>query len=161
MPDNTATVAARLKTVLELARQEADRRGDRRIGTDHLLLALLHDRAAPPARALGVTLDDGRAALDDMDRAALAALGIHFEGPLTLSRDGSSREHRRMTLNSAARTALVGAKTIAQGERRGRRIEASHLLLSLLTARHPDPAADLLAALGLRGPEVRERLAGA
>src|SRR5882757_4838735 len=78
-PESTAST--RLKPVLDLAREEANLRGDRRIGTDHLLLALLHDEAAPPARALGVTLTDGRDALASLDREALASLGIHLAGP--------------------------------------------------------------------------------
>jgi ATP-dependent Clp protease ATP-binding subunit ClpA len=154
MPE--AAVPTRLKNVLELARQEADRRGDRRIGTDHLLLALLHDGAAPPARALGVTLTDGRSALDSMDQAALAALGIHFDGAPAPQ---AARGHRRMTINSAARTVIVAAKQQADRDHRGRRIEPRHLLLALLTTRHPDPAADLLTELDLDGATVRERLA--
>ncbi|WP_322899855.1 Clp protease N-terminal domain-containing protein, partial [Actinacidiphila rubida] len=69
MSANT-TAQARFKHVIEYAREEAVLRGDRRIGTDHLLLALLHDGDAPPARALRVSLADGRAALEELDRAA-------------------------------------------------------------------------------------------
>jgi len=157
MPENTAS--AKLKTVLEYAREEAARRGDRRIGTDHLLLALLRDAAAPPARALGVTLTQGRAALDTLDRDALAAVGVHLDGlPLTAS---AARGKRWITLNSAARAAMVGGKQAAERERGGWRMEPRHLLLSLLGAKHPDPAADLLSALALRADAVRERLAAA
>ncbi|WP_329131068.1 hypothetical protein OG552_09095 [Streptomyces sp. NBC_01476] len=154
MPDTATT---RLKPVLDLAREEANLRGDRRIGTDHLLLALLHDPAAPPARALGVTLTEGRDALESLDRGALASLGIRLDGPLA---PPPVRGQRRLPFNSAARTAIGAAKHEAEHERRGRRIEPRHLLLALLNARHPDPAADLLSALNLRGPAVRERLAG-
>jgi ATP-dependent Clp protease ATP-binding subunit ClpA len=157
MPENTAS--AKVKTVLEYAREEATRRGDRRIGTDHLLLALLRDAAAPPARALGVTLAEGRAALDSLDREALAAVGVHIDGlPLTT---GAARGRRWITLNSAARATVVGAKEASERERRGRRMEPRHLLSALLGGRHPDPAADLLSALGLEGAGVRERLAAA
>jgi Clp amino terminal domain, pathogenicity island component len=156
MPE--AAAPARLKPLLELAREEADLRGDRRIGTDHLLLALLHDASAPPARALGVSLGEGRAALDSLDRAALASLGIHLDGPLA---PPPVRGNRRLPFNSAARAALGAAKHEADHERKGRRIEPRHLLLALLAARHPDPAADLLTALGLTAPAVRSRLASA
>jgi ATP-dependent Clp protease ATP-binding subunit ClpA len=151
-----AAASARLGPLLELAREEADLRGDRRIGTDHLLLALLHDGGGPPARALGVTLAEGRAALDSLDRAALASLGIHLDTPLS---PPQVRGHRRLPFNSAARAAISAAKHEADHERKGRRIEPRHLLLALLPARHPDPAADLLTALHLTGPEVRSRLA--
>lgn len=155
MPE--ATAHARFKAVLEQAGEEATRRGDRRIGTDHLLLALLRDDAAPPARALGVTLAEGYAALESLDRAALGSLGIHLDIALT---PPTVRGRRRVTLNSAARAAIVAAKHEADRERRGRRIEPRHLLLALLTARHPDPAAALLTALDLHPASVRERLAG-
>lgn len=155
MPD---TAPARLGPLLELARQEAELRGDRRIGTDHLLLALMHDRAAPPARALGVTLAEGRAALESLDRDALASIGVYFDTPL---KPPPVRGRRRLPFNSAVRAAVVAAKTEAERERRGRRIAPRHLLLALLAARHPDPAADLLSALGLSAPAVRERLAAA
>ncbi|MDX6356587.1 MAG: hypothetical protein QOF98_3490 [Streptomyces sp.] len=153
-PDSTAST--RLKPVLDLAREEANLRGDRRIGTDHLLLALLHDDTAPPARALGVTLADGRDALASLDRDALASLGIHLDGPLA---PPPVRGQRRLPFNSAARGAILAAKHEAEHERRGRRIEPRHLLLALLPARHPDPAADLLAALHLPPSSIRTRLA--
>jgi ATP-dependent Clp protease ATP-binding subunit ClpA len=156
MSANT-TAHPRFKQVMEHAREEALRRGDRRIGTDHLLLALLHDDAAPPARALGVSLAQGRAALDELDRAALAAIGVTLDAPLA----PPVRPKRLVTANSAARAAIADAKSRAQAERRGRRIEPRHLLLSLLGSRHPDPAADLLTALYVTSDDVRARLAAA
>ncbi|SEF58615.1 Clp amino terminal domain-containing protein, pathogenicity island component [Actinacidiphila yanglinensis] len=153
-----AAAAPRLKPVIERARTEAERRGDRRIGTDHLLLALLHDPDAPPARALGVSLDQGRSALDAMDRDALGAIGVHLDMPLAAP---PSRGSRRLPLNSAARSAVGESKRFAERDGKGRRIEPRHLLLALLTSRHPDPAADLLGALSLDAPEVRQRLSAA
>jgi ATP-dependent Clp protease ATP-binding subunit ClpA len=61
------------KKVLELALREALRRGDRSIGTEHVLLGMLHaetGRAMPLLAARGVTLDGVRAALDDPGAAA-------------------------------------------------------------------------------------------
>ena len=58
------------------ARNEAIRRGDRTIGTEHLVLALLADPASPAAAALGCDLDSARRALDALDRQALAAIGV-------------------------------------------------------------------------------------
>jgi ATP-dependent Clp protease ATP-binding subunit ClpA len=159
MPE--ASAPARFKLVLEQAGEEAVRRGDRRIGTDHLLLALLRDDTAPPARALGVTLAEGHAALESLDRAALDSVGIRLDGlPTPPTATTPARGRRHVTLNSAARAAIVAAKRAAEGERRGRRIEPRHLLLALISTRHPDPAADLLTALGLTPSTVRARLAG-
>ncbi len=56
------------KKVLELALREAIRRGDRTIGTEHVLLGMLHrdtGRAATVLHARGLALRDLRAALDD------------------------------------------------------------------------------------------------
>ena len=50
------------RVVLDAA-EEARRRGDRRIGSDHLLLALLKDEDSVTARALGVDLPTARGAL--------------------------------------------------------------------------------------------------
>ena len=69
------------KLVLTSAAKEARRRGDRRLGTDHLLLGLLHDEDSRAARALGVSLADARAASDALDVAALAAVGIEIQDP--------------------------------------------------------------------------------
>ncbi|MEW1862683.1 Clp protease N-terminal domain-containing protein [Streptomyces sp. NPDC088194] len=151
-----SSAAPRLKPVLGLARIEAERRGDRRIGTDHLLLALMHFPKEPPARALGATLAEGRSAMDAMDRDALRAIGVHLDMPLA---PPPTRGNRRLPLNSSARSAVGESKRFADREGKGRRIEPRHLLLALLTARHPDPAADLLSALSLDPDEVRQRLA--
>ncbi len=43
---------------------------------------------------------------------------------------------------------------------RSRYIEARHLLLALLSRERPDPAAELLAALGVDPAQVRARLTG-
>ncbi|GAA4781506.1 Clp protease N-terminal domain-containing protein [Actinomycetospora chlora] len=59
--------------VLELALREAIRRGDRSIGTEHVLLGMLHretGRASALLRARGLTLDEVRAALDEPGTAA-------------------------------------------------------------------------------------------
>lgn len=61
------------KKVLELALREALRRGDRSIGTEHVLLGLLHGRpgrAMPLLAARGVTLERMRAALDEPGAAS-------------------------------------------------------------------------------------------
>jgi ATP-dependent Clp protease ATP-binding subunit ClpA len=143
------------KAVLTSAADEAGRRGDRRIGTDHLLLALLHDPTSASARALGVDLQAAREASDALDRAALAAVGIdvgHLGRPAR-----AAKARRRPPLTSGARAVLVRAVNDARAGR-ARRIGTPHLLLGLLTRERPDPAAELLAALGVDPAEVRARL---
>ena len=56
------------------ASEEARRRGDRRTGTDHLLLALLEDPSIEAV--LGVTLQQARQAHESLDHEALGALGM-------------------------------------------------------------------------------------
>lgn len=138
--------------VVKSALEEARRRGDRRVGTEHLLLGVLHDPGS--ARALGVELEAARAALDDLDRAALAAIGIDTAGlaPLTL---GPSRKRPPMT--SAALTALKQA--VMAAKTRSRSIDPKHLLLALLACDPPDPAAQLLAELGIDRATARNRIA--
>lgn len=61
------------KKVLDLSLREAIRRGDRSLGTEHVLLGMLHadtGRAQRLLAARGITLADLRAALDDPGRAS-------------------------------------------------------------------------------------------
>ena|SRR5215470_8094523 len=67
------------KLLMTSAAEEASRRGDRRLGTDHPLLGILHAEDSPAAKAPGVSLADARAAVDRLDAAALAAVGIRAE----------------------------------------------------------------------------------
>jgi ATP-dependent Clp protease ATP-binding subunit ClpA len=143
--------------VLTSATEEARRRGDRRLGTDHLLLGLLHDADSPATRALGVDLAAARAASDALDLAALAAVGVN------VARLGDPpqpvRARGRLSLTSGARAVFVHA---VEDARRGRTqsIDARHFLLALLDRERPDPAAELLEALGVDRSQVRRRLDG-
>jgi hypothetical protein len=56
------------------ASEEARRRGDRRTGTDHILLALFEDPSIEVV--LGVSLQQTRLALESLDHEALGTLGL-------------------------------------------------------------------------------------
>jgi hypothetical protein len=132
------------------ARDEAVRRGDRTIGTEHLVLALLADPASPAARALGCDLDSARRALDALDRQALAAIGIEpgiTAGPVTARATG------RLRLTPAAKAVLTGIRDARKSRGAGLGI----VLSALLGLPRPDPAAELLAALGVDAQAARER----
>ncbi len=145
------------KLVLTSATEEARRRGDRRLGTDHLLLGLLHDRDSQAAKALGVSLAEARAASDALDVAALAAVGIQIE---TLGERPPALFGRRLPpLTSGARAVFKRAIDEARPFKSGR-IDTTHFLLALLSLQRPDPAAELLGALGVDPAEVRKRLGG-
>jgi len=146
------------KIVLTSAAQEARRRGDRRLGTDHLLLGLLHDPDSGVARAVGVDLDAARAALDALDRSALAAVGVEVEvASLAAPPPPHSLARRLLPLTSGARAVLK--RTVEQTRQAGTaRIESRQFLLALLDRESPDPAAELLATLGVDRSQIRRRL---
>jgi ATP-dependent Clp protease ATP-binding subunit ClpA len=144
------------KMVLTSATEEARRRGDRRLGTDHLLLGLLHDADSPAARALGVSLAAARAAAAALDLAALAAVGVEVTAVGEPPQATSAR--RLPPLTSGARAVMKRALDEARAVKSGR-IETRHFLLALLSRERPDPAAELLHALGVDPVAVRRRLA--
>ena len=144
------------------ASEEARRRGDRRTGTDHLLLALLEDPSIEAV--LGVSAQQARQALESLDREALGAVGLGSGAdapPLPMRavpkkptiRDVAKKDRFRMT--PAAKTVLQEA---VKPNRRKLQITAQQVLAQILTLQPPDPAAVLLAALGVNTPEVRRRL---
>ncbi len=143
------------KMVLTSATEEASRRGDRRLGTDHLLLSLLHDADSPAAKALGVSLAAARAASDALDLAALAAVGVEVAA---MGEPPQATPARRLPpLTSGARAVVKRAINEARPFKSGH-IETRHFLLALLPVKRPDPAAELLHALGVDPATVRERL---
>lgn len=143
------------KMVLTSAAEEARRRGDRRLGTDHLLLGLLHDAESPVARALGVDLASARAAADGLDRAALAAVGVDVAHVGDAPQPMWARRHPGLT--SGAR-AVLKQTLLETRTSRTKNIETRHFLMALLARERPDPAAELLHALGIVRSQVRRRL---
>ena len=137
---------------VKAAAEEARRRGDRRIGTEHLLLGLLvatdsTSTRAPGADVLGVDLAAARGALAELDVAALRAIGLDIdEGPHARA----ARRHPAVpaTLTTSARAAINQA--IKATTRKNRNTQAAgQLLLALLAQSRPDPVAELLDHLGV------------
>jgi ATP-dependent Clp protease ATP-binding subunit ClpA len=151
--------------LLSSAVQEATGRGDRRVGTDHLLLAVLREPDSGPARALGVGLAAARDAEEALDQVALAAIGVGADvltaagpGDLPGARPAVGRAAlHRLGLSHGARSVLKRAVDLARAARSGQ-VEAGHFLLALLELQRPDPAAELLASLGVDRDAVRARL---
>jgi ATP-dependent Clp protease ATP-binding subunit ClpA len=144
------------RTAVEDARYEAERRGDRRIGSDHLLFALLQDDAV--ARLVGVDATAAHEAAERLDRTALAAIGLRLGDLQQSAYAASGRRVLRMT--SGGKAVIQQSLANAAAEK-ARTITSRHLLLALLDRREPDPAAVLLAALPIDRPALRERLAAA
>jgi ATP-dependent Clp protease ATP-binding subunit ClpA len=142
------------RTAVEDARYEAERRGDRRIGSDHLLLALLQDDEL--AQLVGVDGAAAHTAADQLDRAALAAIGITLDEFQPTGRAALGRHVPLMT--SGAKAVIQQSLSNAAAEK-ARTITSRHMLLALLDRHEPDPAATLLAALAIDQPALRERLA--
>jgi hypothetical protein len=144
------------------ASEEARRRGDRRTGTDHILLALFEDPSIEAV--LGVNLQQARQALESLDYEALGALGLGSgtdAPPLPMRavpkkpriRDVARKDRLRMT--PAAKNVLEEA---VKPNRRKTQVTTQQVLTQILTLRPPDPAAVLLGALGVNTSEVRRRL---
>ena len=102
--------------VYRQASAEAKRRGDRRVSTEHIALAMLVDPDSETARALGVSLESARAALDTLDREALTSVGIEvINNPPSIS----GRKAERFRLTPAGRGVFTGLRREAGGERIG------------------------------------------
>lgn len=143
------------RTAVEDARYEAERHGDRRIGTDHLLLALLQDDEI--AQFVGVNAVAARDAVDQLDGTALAAIGLTTIGKFQPSdRAALGRHVQRMT--TGAKDVIRQSLANAAAEK-AHTITSRHLLLALLDRHDPDPAATLLTALLIDRPALRVRLA--
>ena len=145
------------------ASEEARRRGDRRTGTDHILLALLEDPSVEAV--LGVSLQQARQALDSLDREALGALGLGSGAdapPLPMRavpkkpriRDIAKKDRFRMT--PAAKKVLEEAYK-PKGHRK-LQVTGPEVLAQILALEPPDPAAVLLGALGVDRAATRQRL---
>jgi ATP-dependent Clp protease ATP-binding subunit ClpA len=144
------------------ANEEARRRGDRRTGTDHVLLALFEDPSIEAV--LGVNRQQARQALVSLDHEALGALGLGSgtdvpELPMRpvpkkpRIRDVAKKDRLRMT--PAAKKVLEEA---SKSNRRRLQVTAGQVLAQILALQPPDPAAVLLGALGVDTSEVRRRL---
>ena len=160
--ESVAPEALHVWAICLQASEEARRRGDRRTGTDHVLLALLEDPSIEVV--LGVSLQQARQALESLDHEALGALGMGSgtdAPPLPMRavpkkptiRDIMQKDRFRMT--SAAKKVLEDA---VKPNRRKTQVTAQQVLAQILTLQPPDPAAVLLGALGVNTSQVRRRL---
>jgi ATP-dependent Clp protease ATP-binding subunit ClpA len=140
--------------IILAAIDEARRRGDRLLGSEHLFLGLLHEPDSAAVRALGVDLSAARAALAALDRAALAAIGLDV-GDLPLASRAPLRKGPRMS--SAAR-AVINRAVKGATQTKARHVWTTQVALALLASEPPDPVAALMAELGIDRAAVRERL---
>ncbi len=156
------------------AREEARRRGNRRVGTEDLVLGLL--REPEVAQVLGCDLGAGREALDAMDRDALVAIGIErpLDAPPVPAREpdlSSRRAVVKAVLTDHLPMTPMAKRAMEQSgkDRRHRggsgapwdpspRWSREQVLIALLSLAPPDPAAALLDALDVDRAAVSTRL---
>jgi hypothetical protein len=147
------------------ASEEARRRGDRRTGTDHVLLALFEDPSVEAV--LGVSLQQARQALESLDRQALGALalGPGIDAPeLPMRAVPKKPRLRDLMQKDRLRMTPAAKKVLEEASKPNRRrlyVTAQQVLAQILTLQPPDPAAVLLGALGVNTPEVRRGLEAA
>lgn len=130
------------RQALHLAVEEAARRGDRRVATDHILVGILHDAAI--AQEVGADPDTARRVADQLGREALAAIGVDVStyGPLAPGAPATN-----LPFTPAAKKVLE--RTLAHASReRARQVNSTHMLNALRECPASDPAAQLLARLG-------------
>ena len=156
------------------AREEARRRGNRRVGSEDLVLGLL--REPDVAQLLGCDLGTAREALDAMDRDALVAIGIDrpLDAPPVPTREPTLSGRRaivKAVLTDHLPMTPVAKRVMEEAgkDRRHRRGSGApwdpsprwsreRVLIALLSLAPPDPAAALLDALNVNRDEVSTRL---
>jgi hypothetical protein len=144
------------------ASEEARRRGDRRYGTDHILLALFEDPSIDAV--LGVSPQQARQALGTLDHEALGTLGLGSGAdapPLPMRAVPKKPRFRNVAQKDRLRITPAAKKVLEEASKPNRRrlyVTAQQVLAQILTLEPPDPAAALLGALGVNTSEVRSRL---
>jgi Clp amino terminal domain, pathogenicity island component len=160
--DSVAPEVLHVWAIYLRASDEARRRGDRRTGTEHVLLSLFDDPSTEVL--LGVTLPQARQALDALDHQALGSVGLaagiaaptppmHAVPKKPTFRDVMKNDRLRMT--PAAKRVLEQA---VKHTRSKTWVTAPQVLAQLLPLELPDPAAALFGALGVNTSEVLQRL---
>ena len=144
------------------ASEEARRRGDRRTGTEHLLLALLHEPSIEVL--LGVNVQQARRALASLDQQALGSLGLEpgWDAPELPARSVPRKPSFRDVIQKDRARLTPAAKKVLQGaarlNRRRAYVTAQQVLAQVLMLQPPDPAAVLLDALGADVSDLRRHL---
>jgi len=149
-------------TIYLRASEEARCRGDRRIGTDHVLLGLLDYPAIEVL--VGVSLQQARQALASLDHEAMQAVGLGSaaDAPALAMRAVANKPTLRTVMTRDRLRMTPAAKKVLEEAvkpmRRKTQVTAQQVLAQILALRSPDPAAVLLATLGVDTLELRRRV---
>lgn len=154
------------RSVVRNAVAEAERRGDRHTGTEHLVLAAVASAnriTASIMDAAGIDLQRTRRALDETDDRALAAIGVDVDALAAKAGANLDRQRRpgrrvwRLPFTAGAKQALEGALRHAL-ELNDRHIGSEHILLALTARPAPDPGQQLLSAVGVDHTDLHLRI---
>lgn len=129
--------------VMAAAQEVCARRGDSRIGTDHLLVGVVAAGNRVAAEA-GLTVDGLYVALDRLDERALGAIGIAADA-VNLPRPWNWRRRGHLPFSRGAKKSLERSLQVAL-DLGHRRITTDHLLAGLTVGGATDPAVRLLRA---------------
>ncbi len=140
------------RRIVGYAMEEARSRGDKRMGTEHLLLGALHEPG--PAAVLGVTLEDAQTAASRLDATALKAIGLETKD---LKRATMPTKGRKPPFSSGAKEAMASMLKHAV-DQKSRQITAANLLEALLERGEHDPVSALFDELHIDRSAVRKRL---
>ena len=141
-----------------VAREEARRTGSRRVGTEHLLLAVLHE--SDIAETLTVTIEQARNAVDSLDRSALGVLGIDATqgaAPIPM-RAVPPRPTIKAVLRDRLPMTPAAKAALERAYRRGKQFRAVDVLRELIELNQPDPVAGLFTALGIDTQAIRSQI---
>ncbi|MDJ0313474.1 Clp protease N-terminal domain-containing protein [Arthrobacter sp. H35-D1] len=133
--------------------KEAQMRGDRRIGTDHLFIGMLHDQEI--IDTLGVTLQRARDVDADFDSTALRAIGLNLSG--AASTWSTPPKMSRTPFSTGAKNVMKSALATAVASH-SRTINVHQIAVALLSLKAPDPAAALAVGLGIDPTEAIAKL---
>ena len=152
------------RAIVTTAVAQAEKRGDSRVGTEHLLIAVAGVRFPFQRTLLGpldVAPDEIRWQLERLDSESLAAVGVDpgLLDPALRALDSTApaRARRHRPFTHGAKAVLVGAlrETIKRG---GRQIGTEHVLLALLAVPAQDPVSRVFASLGADPLEIRTHI---
>ncbi|MBT2587646.1 Clp protease N-terminal domain-containing protein [Arthrobacter sp. ISL-95] len=140
------------RRIVGYAMEEARGRGDKRLGTEHLLLGALHE--PEPSAVLGITLEDAHNAASRLDADALKAIGLETKN---LKGAAMPTKGRKPPFSSGAKEVMAHMVKQAM-DQKARQITTSNLLMALLDREEHDPVSALLEELKVDKTTVRARL---
>jgi ATP-dependent Clp protease ATP-binding subunit ClpA len=141
------------KRAVTAAVEEAEKRGDSSVGTEHLLIGVVGS-AAPGTDLIGLSVGPLRDAWAEMDQAALAASGVDTDLPID---PGPRRRRGHLPFTGGAKQVLEDTlrEAIGMGSRR---LEPEHILIALTLRPPRDPGIRLLEHAGVSPDAIRADL---